>query len=436
MNSCPQDVRLCWTQLGVRMGYTSTQVQRAQILAARKRMRWTQSPSDLPCPDAPAARAVINAVFAHRPDQLRLQAVAELGAGRRLIGLQDAYGARSYVLDLGAEAIVVLTEVRKAKVAQRRAQRAEAGPQQDCRHPCAHHLHGTRAAYVKDRCRCTPCRAANTAASNAHHRERTFGRPSPFTGAGPTRAHIQRLRGDGIGIDQIAKLTSISTGYLRELVYGRAGRPRIQRVRPETAQRLLRVQISDANRAAASHVNATGTRRRLQALVAIGWTQTALAAELGRSATNLQRSMTSKAVTAHTARRVTKLYQRLWNIQPPHASSAQRAAIDAARARAARHGWQPPLAWDDIDIDIHSDIDPELHPSNQVEDAKDDYVDEIALERALAGDGVRLEHLTPAEQQEVIRRLTERGKSIRDIADQLATTKRTVSRRRRSIHAA
>ena len=71
-----------------------------------------------------------------------------------------------------------------------------------------------------------------------------------------------------------------------------------------------------------------------------------------------------------------------------------------------------------------------------MEDANGDYLDEIALELALAGDGVRLEHLTPAEQHEVIRRLTERGQSIRDIADQLATTKRTVSRRRRTVPAA
>ncbi|MCR8526421.1 hypothetical protein NPM17_26380, partial [Escherichia coli] len=65
-----------------------------------------------------------------------------------------------------------------------------------------------------------------------------------------------------------------------------------------------------------------------------------------------------------------------------------------------------------------------------------DNIDEIAIERALAGDGVRLEHLTVAEQDEVVRRLTERGKSIRDIAQQLATTKRTISRRRASINAA
>jgi DNA-binding NarL/FixJ family response regulator len=40
------------------------------------------------------------------------------------------------------------------------------------------------------------------------------------------------------------------------------------------------------------------------------------------------------------------------------------------------------------------------------------------------------DELTAVEQQEVVRRLTARGASIRDIATQLSTTKRTVSRRR------
>ncbi|MDX6432336.1 MAG: hypothetical protein QOE54_4702, partial [Streptosporangiaceae bacterium] len=52
------------------------------------------------------------------------------------------------------------------------------------------------------------------------------------------------------------------------------------------------------------------------------------------------------------------------------------------------------------------------------------------------GDGIRLDDLTAAEQAELVRRLTERGKSIRDIADQLATTKRTVTRRRESAASA
>jgi hypothetical protein len=65
-----------------------------------------------------------------------------------------------------------------------------------------------------------------------------------------------------------------------------------------------------------------------------------------------------------------------------------------------------------------------------------DEIDEIAVERAVAGDGIRLNQLTPDEHAEAVRRLTEHGKSIRDIANQLNTTKRTVSRRREAVHAA
>jgi hypothetical protein len=52
------------------------------------------------------------------------------------------------------------------------------------------------------------------------------------------------------------------------------------------------------------------------------------------------------------------------------------------------------------------------------------------VERALTGDHIGYDDLTAAEQQEVVRSLIARGASIRDIAAQLATSKRTVSRRR------
>jgi len=65
-----------------------------------------------------------------------------------------------------------------------------------------------------------------------------------------------------------------------------------------------------------------------------------------------------------------------------------------------------------------------------------DDIDEIAVERAPAGDHIAYDDLTPVEQQEVIRRLSERGTSIRDTAALLGTTKRTVSRRRASLGAA
>jgi hypothetical protein len=133
--------------------------------------------------------------------------------------------------------------------------------------------------------------------------------------------------------------------------------------------------------------------------------------------------MNRPRVNAATARQVADLYTALWDKTPPLATGAQRDASAKARATAQQHGWPPPLSWDDID----TDPDPDPHPPPTT---TDNDIDEIAVERAVAGDGVRLAHLNAAEQAEVIRRLTEGGKSLRDIAEQLATTTRTVSRRR------
>jgi hypothetical protein len=205
--------------------------------------------------------------------------------------------------------------------------------------------------------------------------------------------------------------------------------PGTQRVRPSTATRLLSIGIADGSRAPHSRVDATGTRRRLQALIAIGWPTEVLAAQLGRHRNSLCRSMAGQSVTAHTAHEVATLYERLWNSPPPRMTGEQCAASDAARAHAAAQGWLPPLAWDDIDTDP---TPPALTASlSQCND-----LDEIAVERALAGDRITYDDLTPVEQQEVVRRLTAKGTSIRDIAAQLGTTKRTVSRRRASFGAA
>lgn len=100
---------LSWTVLGVRMGFTSKQSQHIEILAGIERMSWTERPSLHPCLDGSAARAVVN-VVCRRPHRgpYRIGA-ALLCGGRRLIGLEDTAGVGSFVLDLGAEAIHVLT---------------------------------------------------------------------------------------------------------------------------------------------------------------------------------------------------------------------------------------------------------------------------------------------------------------------------------------
>jgi hypothetical protein len=319
---------------------------------------------------------------------------------------------------------------RHLEQAGRRTERIQARETRECSHPHARHRHGTRVSYVKDRCRCPHCTAANTAASRTAHRERIYGRWHPYLDAAPVREHIAALRTAGIGVERIAALAGISVSHVRELAKpARDISPGTRHVRPSTATRILNIEIHDASRAPHSRIDATGTRRRLQALAAIGWTTDLLAAHLGRRPNSLRRSMTSGSVTAGTARAVTSLYEQLWNTRPPRATAEQRAATDAAQAHAARQGWLAPLAWDDIDTDP-------TPPAPTPRPLQRNDIDEIAVERALAGDNISYDDLTPVEQQEVIRQLSARGTSIRGIAAQLGTTKRTVSRRRASGGAA
>ncbi len=125
---------------------------------------------------------------------------------------------------------------------------------------------------MRDRCRCTDCTAANTAASRTATRERIYGRWHPYVDAAPVRDHIAALRAAGIGVERIAQRAGLSVGHIRQLAgQDRSGSPTRHRVRPTTAARVLRVGVNNSSWAPGSRVDATGTRRRLQALMAIGW---------------------------------------------------------------------------------------------------------------------------------------------------------------------
>lgn len=91
---------------------------------------------------------------------------------------------------------------------------------------------------------------------------------------------------------------------------------------------------------------AIGTHRRIQALVACGWTFSALARHLDRSPYAVRAILSHDRVRLDTARRIIALYDQLWDTPPPNNRTA-----NLARNHAARHGWPVPLAWDDDTID-------------------------------------------------------------------------------------
>ncbi len=221
--------------------------------------------------------------------------------------------------------------------------------------------HGTRTRYARGPdendqpgpCRCDDCRRANREVSNRIYRLQAYGQWRPFVDAGPVRAHIEMLGRVGIKPKRVAELAGIAPQLVARIVNGVPSRnvAPSKRVRAATAEAILAVQASPGLLKDRARIDGTGTRRRLQALAALGWSQSRLADRLGMAKTNVGIAMHADGVRADTARKVRRLYDDLWNQLPPQATSRDRAAADQVRDRALAAGWLPPLAWDDDELD-------------------------------------------------------------------------------------
>jgi transcriptional regulator with XRE-family HTH domain len=217
--------------------------------------------------------------------------------------------------------------------------------------------HGARARYARG-CRCAPCTQANRTAENQRTRLIAYGQWQPYVDAERAREHVRMLAAHGIGWKRAAELTGVSTGSMSKLLYGGPGdRPPSQRIRPETEAKILAVRPSLELLGARADVDATGTHRRVQALVACGWSQLKLAERLGMLRSNFGTMMNNAKVHAGTARAVGALYDELWDQAPPEAEWRDKIAASRSRNYAAARGWAPPAAWDDID-------DPDASPAD------------------------------------------------------------------------
>ena len=98
-------------------------------------------------------------------------------------------------------------------------------------------------------------------------------------------------------------------------------------------------------------VDATGTRRRLQALAAAGWPLAEVGRRLGWRRSRVRSAMCHRTVTLETAARVSAVYDDLWDKRYAPATFEDRRGAAISRAYARRAGWAPPMAWDDDEID-------------------------------------------------------------------------------------
>lgn len=223
----------------------------------------------------------------------------------------------------------------------------------DCACPQARHVHGTHLAYIRDKCRCDDCRRANTAAEKIRNRAKLYGRYDGLVDAEPVRAHIHMLAEHGIGLKTVSRHSGVGGGVLTKLLYGHPApdgtrRPPSRRVTPRVRDRILSVQPGQV--ADGALVDATGTRRRLQALVAVGWTQSKLARALGMSPSNFGKVLRHARTRKTTSDAVEALYDQLWAKRPALVTGPDKIAYSRALSQAREHGWLPPLAWDDDEI--------------------------------------------------------------------------------------
>lgn len=191
----------------------------------------------------------------------------------------------------------------------------------------------------------------------AYERHRTrmiaYGRWQPYVDAEPARQHVLWLRSQNMGPKRISEVSGVPHGSLAKLVYGdpQRGLAPSKRIRPETAARILATRPDPYPRA---NVPSIGARRRLRALVALGWTQSELARRVGLTRAAFYRMIHTgpeTAMHAATVRRAREVYAELSMTPPPMGTARARYDAEVARETARRHGWKPPLALDDDRLD-------------------------------------------------------------------------------------
>ena len=87
-----------------------------------------------------------------------------------------------------------------------------------CLHKRADHQHGTRAAYVLDRCRCFPCSTANAQAETHRERQKAYGRYDKYVDAQPVRDHVRALMAQGMGWKRVAAAAGVSGSSMWKLM--------------------------------------------------------------------------------------------------------------------------------------------------------------------------------------------------------------------------
>lgn len=172
-------------------------------------------------------------------------------------------------------------------------------------------------------------------------------RTGPQVDAEPVRQHVRELMAAGIGYARIAQAANVGVSTINHMLYERSGRPRTEHLNHEVARRILAVDVSQVPTGV---VDATGTKRRLQALMTVGWPAGHLGSLLNLHPVHVRGLHRQSKVYATTAHAMAVTYNRLWDKNPEHYGVSKMVA-NRSRSYGRANGWPPPAAWDDDALD-------------------------------------------------------------------------------------
>lgn len=242
----------------------------------------------------------------------------------------------------------------------------------------------------------------------AYQRDRAAGR-ARYVDAEPTRARLAELAAAHVPIRALARATALSDTGVKAILDG--SRTHVQQL---TAARVEKTSLRGIyTEQPTGHVPRVGAVRRVQALMAMGWSHHDLA-RAGVPNTARLLTGTGNLVTAQRWREISELYDRLSMTPGPSPHT---------RGWAKTLSYVPPLAWDEDTID-----DPRARPHGQATQHGDGQViDMVAIRRTL-NELERTVSLTPAEQAIALRAMASRGQSDGHIGERLGVSDRTVLR--------
>ncbi len=187
-----------------------------------------------------------------------------------------------------------------------------------------------------------------------------------YTDSEPVRAHVQHLLDMDMTAPMIAQAAGCSDQTIYFLANGMFPRTKLGIAIPVRG-------VTHHPHPNATHALAIGARRRVEALIAIGWQSQYIAERLGIShRTRLMTMLKQPRIAYGTWLAIEVLYDELSGTPGPSSYSMN---------RAKKYGFMPPLAWEDLDID---------HPEHQAvtendSSESDDAIDEVLFQRILNG---------------------------------------------------